>query len=119
MEALQKAYCKEQALPKRSRLHALHGFVDHGWIRQSSRAVYHGGMGTMLAALGTGLPPLSSLVGCIYSCMFATERDANVLQGSGRRCGRPVMRSQLVWRKLGCNQFMALWTMPCRCSVAA
>ena len=59
-EALQKACAGEQSWLARSGLHVVHGFVNHAmWMQQCRIAVHHGGMGTMLAALGAGLPAVA------------------------------------------------------------
>ena len=59
-KALQEACAEAVPILESGRLHAVHGFVDHGaWMQQSSVAVHHGGMGTMLAALGAGLPAVA------------------------------------------------------------
>ena len=59
-KALQEACTEAVTIIEGGQLHAVHGFVDHGaWMQQSSVAVHHGGMGTMLAALGAGLPAVA------------------------------------------------------------
>ncbi|CAL5219615.1 g1485 [Coccomyxa viridis] len=59
-EALEKACTEEQASLAESGLQAVHGFVDHAvWMQQCSMVVHHGGLGTMLAALGAGLPAVA------------------------------------------------------------
>ena len=59
-EALQKACNAEQAGLEDVGLQSIHGFVDHAvWMQRSSMVLHHGGMGTMLAALGAGLPAVA------------------------------------------------------------
>ena len=59
-EALQEACAEEEACLAESGLQVVHGFVDHAmWMQQCSLVVHHGGMGTLLATLGAGLPAVA------------------------------------------------------------
>ncbi len=59
-EALRKAFAEEERWLADSGLQVVHGFVDHAaWMQRCSMVVHHGGMGTMLAALGAGLPAVA------------------------------------------------------------